>query len=308
MAVTDYNPVVLKLLQRNVEENDEAVGGACNFLYRSAASCIAWLIPQYCWRVSYSDSALSSRARSQSCVALAVGRGNVSAPGGSVTQTSKPDVRYRTPWALTTTITTSPRRLAGRARCRELLWGNADHEAALLEESPGGGGYDLLLGADIIYPGSQARAAAQPSRWYISPPAVRCRLASSRAWRVRRRVPARERSSCRNCSEGARASACCAAPCRLKERARSPTAFGAARRCAPHRRRTCQGSCIRSECSSRGGRGRSCSSATSAGCARRWSSCGIDDAPAGPRTELWGFESVLGRPCYSVTALAAGGG
>lgn len=55
-----------------------------------------------------------------------------------------------------------PTAAAGRARCRELLWGSEEHARALLEESPGG--FDLVLGADVIYPGSQARVAAERFR------------------------------------------------------------------------------------------------------------------------------------------------
>jgi SAM-dependent methyltransferase len=43
----------------------------------------------------------------------------------------------------------------GDVRCAKLLWADAADEDALLACSPNGKGYPLLLGADIVYPGSQ---------------------------------------------------------------------------------------------------------------------------------------------------------
>lgn len=41
-----------------------------------------------------------------------------------------------------------------RIRCRQLEWGHAEHHAALRREFPDG--FDVVLGADIVYPGSNA--------------------------------------------------------------------------------------------------------------------------------------------------------
>lgn len=122
MALTDYNAVVLRLLERNVAENEPAIQGA-----RSRT-------PQRPWPLIRPGRQPSSSIVCGLCTLFMI----QTAP---VVQAWERSGQPPCPLA------------AGRAAAHELLWGCPEHAAALLAGSPGG--FDLLLGADVIYPGSQ---------------------------------------------------------------------------------------------------------------------------------------------------------